>query len=100
MDCAANDSTNAVISQSSGHDYNGANECSIFWVSSTGGKVMAHYRNIELNTPPEMTSDVQGTASFKVQETDWTQLSDCGLTSDCVTLFKTYRESQAYHPQN
>ena len=54
---------------------------------------MANYRNIELKTPPEMTLDVKGTASFILQETDWTQLSDCGLTSDCVTLFKTYRES-------
>ena len=25
--------------------------------------------------------------------TDWTQLSDCGLTSACVSLFATYRAS-------
>jgi len=52
---------------------------------------MANYRNIELKIPPEMTLDVKGTAGFILQETDWTQLADCGLTSDCVALFKTYR---------
>ena len=36
---------------------------------------------------------VKDTADTILQATDWTQLPDSGLTSDCVALFKTYRAS-------
>ena len=36
---------------------------------------------------------VKSTADTILQATDWTQLPDSGLTSDCVALFKTYRAS-------
>ena len=55
------------------------------------GKIMANYRNIELKTPPEMTLDVKGTAALILQASDWTQIPNNGLTSDCVTAFNTYR---------
>ena len=54
---------------------------------------MANYRNIELRTPPEMTLDVKSTASLILQETDWTQIPNNGLTADCVASFATYRAS-------
>jgi hypothetical protein len=54
---------------------------------------MANYRNIKRFTPPEMSLDVLATASSLLKATDWTQLPDSGLTSDCVTAFKTYRAS-------
>ena len=52
---------------------------------------MANYKNIELKIPPEMTLDVTSTASVIMQETDWTQIPNSGLTDDCVTAFKNYR---------
>ena len=52
---------------------------------------MANYRNIELHIPPEMTLNVTGTATLILQQTDWTQLPDSGLTDACVALFATYR---------
>lgn len=52
---------------------------------------MANYKNISLSGP--MGFLVKGTADTILQATDWTQLPDSGLTSDCVALFKTYRAS-------
>ena len=52
---------------------------------------MANYKNISLSGP--MGFLVKGTADTILQSTDWTQLPDSGLTSDCVTAFKTYRAS-------
>ena len=52
---------------------------------------MANYRNIKRFIPPEMSLDVLATASSLLRATDWTQLDDSGLTSDCVAAFKTYR---------
>ena len=52
---------------------------------------MANYRNIELQIPPAMTLNVTGTAALILQETDWTQIPDSGLTADCVAAFNTYR---------
>ena len=54
---------------------------------------MANYRNIKRFIPPEMSLDVLATASSLLRATDWTQLDDSGLTSDCVAAFKTYRAS-------
>ena len=54
---------------------------------------MANYRNIKRFIPPEMSLDVLATASSLLRATDWTQLDDSGLTSDCVAEFKTYRAS-------
>lgn len=52
---------------------------------------MANYKNISLSGP--MGFLVKETADTILQSTDWTQLPDSGLTSDCVALFKTYRAS-------
>ena len=52
---------------------------------------MANYKNISLSGP--MGFLVKGTADTILQSTDWTQLPDSGLTSDCVAAFKTYRAS-------
>ena len=52
---------------------------------------MANYKNISLSGP--MGFLVKGTADTILQATDWTQLPDSGLTSDCVAAFKTYRAS-------
>tara|TARA_R100001224_G_C3976247_1_gene134268 strand:- start:336 stop:563 length:228 start_codon:yes stop_codon:yes gene_type:complete len=52
---------------------------------------MANYKNISLSGP--MGFLVKSTADTILQATDWTQLPDSGLTSDCVALFKTYRAS-------
>ena len=54
---------------------------------------MANYRNIKRFIPPEMSLDVLATASSLLKATDWTQLPDSGLPSDCVAAFKTYRAS-------
>ena len=54
---------------------------------------MANYRNIKRFIPPEMSLDVLATASSLLRATDWTQLDDSGLTSDCVAAFKPYRAS-------
>tara|TARA_Y100000389_G_scaffold29933_1_gene25405 strand:- start:208 stop:441 length:234 start_codon:yes stop_codon:yes gene_type:complete len=52
---------------------------------------MANYKNIELHIPPAMTLNVTGTAALILQQTDWTQIPDSGLTADCVASFNTYR---------
>ena len=54
---------------------------------------MANYRNLKRFTPPEMSLDVLATASSLLKATDWTQLPDSGVTSDCVAAFTTYRAS-------
>jgi hypothetical protein len=54
---------------------------------------MANYKNITMINAPETTVNVIGTADAILQASDWTQLTDSGLTSDCVASFKTYRES-------
>jgi len=53
---------------------------------------MANYKNISV-IKPDGTASHQETADAILQATDWTQLSDSGLTSSCVTLFATYRAS-------
>ena len=32
-------------------------------------------------------------SDIALSNTDWTQLPDCGLTSDCVAAFATYRSA-------
>ena len=54
---------------------------------------MANYKNIEYRAPLETDIDAKTTATLILQASDWTQLPDSGLTSDCVALFKTYRAS-------
>ena len=53
---------------------------------------MANYKNISI-TRPEGTVLCKETAEAILVATDWTQLLDNGLTSDCVTAFVTYREN-------
>jgi len=53
---------------------------------------MANYKDI-LITNPNNDVDIQSTANAILRLSDWTQLDDSGLTSDCVTAFKTYRAS-------
>jgi hypothetical protein len=53
---------------------------------------MANYKNISSDRPTVELA-VEETADAILQASDWTQLSDSGLTSDCVTAFKTYRAS-------
>ena len=55
---------------------------------------MANYKNISINMP--IDTDEQNainTAETILKATDWTQLPDSGLTSDCVAAFATYRAS-------
>jgi len=51
---------------------------------------MANYKNISSNRPTAALA-VKDTADALLQASDWTQLSDSGLTADCVAEFKTYR---------
>ena len=37
--------------------------------------------------------NAQAAAQIALMQTDWTQLPDCGLTSDCVAAFATYRSA-------
>jgi hypothetical protein len=37
--------------------------------------------------------NAQAAAQMVLMQTDWTQLSDCNLTSDCVAAFATYRSA-------
>ena len=55
---------------------------------------MANYKNI-IRSIDAISNDVDvvGTADLILKESDWTQLPDSGLTSDCVAAFKTYRAS-------
>jgi len=43
---------------------------------------------MNINTNGMSSYDVAGRI---LNQTDWTQLSDSGLTSDCVTAWTTYR---------
>lgn len=54
---------------------------------------MANYKNIVFPKFPDTTVNVSDTAEAILQASDWTQLTDSGLTSDCVAAFKTYRAS-------
>ena len=54
---------------------------------------MANYKNIEYRQPLETDVDAETTATLILQASDWTQLPDSGLTSDCVAAFATYRAS-------
>ena len=55
---------------------------------------MANYKNI-IRSIDAISNDVDvvGTADLILKESDWTQLPDSGLTSDCVAAFATYRAS-------
>jgi len=53
---------------------------------------MANYKNIFLEKP-DGTALNKSTAEAILVATDWTQLPDSGLTSDCVAAFATYRAS-------
>jgi hypothetical protein len=55
---------------------------------------MTNYKNI-IRSIDAISNDVDvvGTADLILKESDWTQLSDSGLTSDCVAAFATYRAS-------
>ena len=55
---------------------------------------MANYKNITRTTDAiSNITDVVGTADLILKASDWTQLTDSGLTTNCVALFKTYRAS-------
>lgn len=54
---------------------------------------MSNYNNIIIYNIEGTTVLSDRTANAILQATDWTQLDDSGLTSDCVALFKTYRAS-------
>jgi len=55
---------------------------------------MANYKNISMHLPVDTDEqNTINTAEAILKATDWTQLPDSGLTSDCVALFKTYRAS-------
>lgn len=53
---------------------------------------MANYKNIWVKISDGETL-VISTADTILSATDWTQLPDSGLTSDCVAAFATYRAS-------
>ena len=53
---------------------------------------MSNYKNIWIKTPVNEIL-VSQTADTILNATDWTQLPDSGLTSDCVAAFATYRAS-------
>ena len=40
-----------------------------------------------------ITVDNKASSNRFLQESDWTQLTDCGLTDACVAKFVTYRAS-------
>ena len=54
---------------------------------------MSNYKNIISMNAVSTTVNIVKTADYILQASDWTQLPDSGLTSDCVELFKTYRAS-------
>lgn len=53
---------------------------------------MANYKKINHMLAVDGTG-IKITATAILNATDWTQLPDSGLTSDCVTAFATYRAS-------
>lgn len=54
---------------------------------------MANYKNIIVRSVGGNSVLSDKTANAILQATDWTQLADSGLTSDCVAAFATYRAS-------
>ncbi len=51
---------------------------------------MANYKNINIdNTPSDYY--IKQTADVILQESDWTQIPNNGLTDACVTAFNEYR---------
>ena len=52
---------------------------------------MANYKNIIIRSVGGDSVLSDKTAEAILKATDWTQLSDNGLTSDCVAAFATYR---------
>ncbi len=51
------------------------------------------YKNVSVPLHPDATVSTEKMAEAILLATDWTQLTDSGLTSDCVALFATYRSS-------
>ena len=55
---------------------------------------MANYKNISMHLSVDTDErNTINTADAILKATDWTQLPDSGLTSDCVAAFATYRAS-------
>jgi hypothetical protein len=54
---------------------------------------MSNYNNIIIYDVTGTTVLPDKTANAILQATDWTQIPNNGLTSDCVTAFTTYRSS-------
>ena len=53
---------------------------------------MANYKNIT-QTDPGGSLLVARTAQAILDQSDWTQLDDSGLTNSCKTAFATYRSA-------
>ena len=53
---------------------------------------MANYKNISL-ARPDGAALIEDTAEAILKATDWTQIPNSGLTSNCVTAFDTYRQA-------
>lgn len=51
------------------------------------------YKNVSIPLHPDATVHTKAMAEALLLATDWTQLSDSGLTDACVALFATYRAS-------
>ena len=47
----------------------------------------------DLATQITAAPNAQAAAQIALMQTDWTQLPNCGLTSDCVAAFATYRSA-------
>tara|TARA_R100001510_G_C7458326_1_gene79989 strand:+ start:146 stop:379 length:234 start_codon:yes stop_codon:yes gene_type:complete len=54
---------------------------------------MSNYKNIIRINALATTVNIVETADDILQASDWTQLPDSGLTSNCVEAFATYRAS-------
>ena len=54
---------------------------------------MAHYKNISVGETSDKSLETVQLADALLRATDWTQLTDSGLTTACKTAFKTYRAS-------
>lgn len=54
---------------------------------------MSNYKNIISINAVSTTVNIVKTAEYILQASDWTQLPDSGLTTDCVEAFKTYRNA-------
>lgn len=51
------------------------------------------YKNISIQLYPDAIMQNKKLAEALLQATDWTQLEDSGLTSECKSAFQTYRDS-------